>query len=51
MAWDKDLLPDQRTAAAHTGTHARLLAGLGTGKTLTLTRRILLLSCWKEYIG
>ena len=40
MAWDKDLLPDQRTAAAHTGNHARLLAGPGTGKTLTLTRRI-----------
>ena len=40
MAWDDDLLTDQRTAAAHAGTHARLLAGPGTGKTLTLTRRI-----------
>ena len=40
MAWENDLLPDQRTAAAHTGTHARLLAGPGTGKTLTLTRRM-----------
>jgi len=40
MAWDDDLLPDQRTAATHTGNHARLLAGPGTGKTLTLTRHI-----------
>ena len=40
MAWDDNLLPDQKTAAAHAGTHARLLAGPGTGKTLTLTRRI-----------
>ena len=40
MAWDKDLLPDQKTAAMHVGNHARLLAGPGTGKTLTLTRRI-----------
>ena len=40
MAWDNELLSDQRTAAAHTGNHARLLAGPGTGKTFTLTRRI-----------
>jgi len=40
MAWDDDLLPDQRKAAGHTGNHARLLAGPGTGKTLTLTRHI-----------
>ena len=40
MAWDKDLLPAQKTAAMHVGNHARLLAGPGTGKTLTLTRRI-----------
>ena len=40
MAWDDNLLKDQKTAAAHADTHARLLAGLGTGKTLTLTRRI-----------
>jgi DNA helicase-2/ATP-dependent DNA helicase PcrA len=38
MAWDDDLLPEQRTAAAHVGSHARLLAGPGTGKTLTLAR-------------
>ncbi len=40
MPWDDDLLEEQREAAAHVGTHARLLAGPGTGKTLTLTRRI-----------
>ena len=40
MAWYNNLLPDQRTAAIHVGTHARLLAGPGTGKTFTLTRRI-----------
>ncbi|GIV04396.1 MAG: DNA helicase [Fimbriimonadales bacterium] len=40
MSWDHDLLPEQRIAAGHVGTHARLLAGPGTGKTLTLTRRI-----------
>ena len=40
MAWDDQLLPEQKTAAAHAGNHARLLAGPGTGKTLTLTRHI-----------
>lgn len=40
MAWDEDLLDDQRMAASHTGSHARLLAGPGTGKTLTLARRV-----------
>ena len=40
MAWDDNLLKDQKKAAAHADTHARLLAGPGTGKTLTLTRRI-----------
>lgn len=40
MAWDDDLLPEQRAAAAYTGNHARLLAGPGTGKTLTLTKHI-----------
>ncbi len=40
MPWDDDLLREQRDAASHAGTHARLLAGPGTGKTLTLTRRI-----------
>jgi DNA helicase-2/ATP-dependent DNA helicase PcrA len=40
MAWDTDLLREQETAARHMGSHARLLAGPGTGKTLTLTRHI-----------
>ena len=40
MAWNDDLLEEQEAAAGHTGTHARLLAGPGTGKTLTLTRHI-----------
>ncbi len=40
MAWDDELLADQRAAACHIGRHARLLAGPGTGKTLTLTRRV-----------
>ena len=39
MQWNKDLLDDQKDAASHIGRHARLLAGPGTGKTLTLTRR------------
>jgi len=38
MAWDDGLLPEQRTAARHLGSHARMLAGPGTGKTLTLAR-------------
>lgn len=41
--WDAGLLPDQRVAAAHVGSHARLLAGPGTGKTFTLAKRILFL--------
>jgi DNA helicase-2/ATP-dependent DNA helicase PcrA len=40
MAWDDDLLEEQRTAASHVGSHARMLAGPGTGKTLTLTRHV-----------
>jgi len=40
MAWDEGLLPEQKIAGAHVGSHARLLAGPGTGKTLALTRRI-----------
>lgn len=40
MPWDADLTPEQRNAAGYAGTHARLLAGPGTGKTLTLTRHI-----------
>lgn len=40
MPWDDGLLPEQRHAAAHVGSHARLLAGPGTGKTRSLTRRV-----------
>jgi DNA helicase-2/ATP-dependent DNA helicase PcrA len=40
MAWSDNLLPEQRAAAGHSGAHARLLAGPGTGKTLSLTRHI-----------
>ena len=40
MSWGDQLLPEQRSAASHAGSHARLLAGPGTGKTLTLTRHI-----------
>lgn len=40
MPWDDGLSPEQRSAAGYVGTHARLLAGPGTGKTRCLTRRI-----------
>lgn len=33
MAWNDGLLPSQRVAASYKGSHARLLAGPGTGKT------------------
>lgn len=44
MAWDDDLLPEQRLAAMHHGSSGRVLAGPGTGKTRVLTRRILYLT-------
>jgi DNA helicase-2/ATP-dependent DNA helicase PcrA len=40
MSWDQGLLNDQKVAVQHCGSHARLLAGPGTGKTHTLTRRL-----------
>ena len=40
MNWDDDLFEEQKKAVCHIGSHARLLAGPGTGKTLALTRRI-----------
>ena len=40
MHWYKDLLDEQKKAASCIGGHARLLAGPGTGKTLTLARRV-----------
>jgi len=43
MDWKEGLATDQINAAQHIGKHARLLAGPGTGKTRTLTRRILAL--------
>jgi DNA helicase-2/ATP-dependent DNA helicase PcrA len=39
--WDENLTIDQKKTASYKGTHARLLAGPGTGKTTTMTRRIL----------
>ncbi len=39
--WRNGLSADQTRAAEHIGLHARLLAGPGTGKTRTLTRRVL----------
>jgi DNA helicase-2/ATP-dependent DNA helicase PcrA len=41
MPWNDGLIKEQEQAASHSGSHARLLAGPGTGKTLVLTRRIL----------
>jgi DNA helicase-2/ATP-dependent DNA helicase PcrA len=43
MPWDDNLSDEQRAASSFTGSHARLLAGPGTGKTLCLTRRIVCL--------
>jgi DNA helicase-2/ATP-dependent DNA helicase PcrA len=43
MSWDDGLTDEQREAASHTGQHARLLAGPGTGKTLAVTRRVVYL--------
>jgi DNA helicase-2/ATP-dependent DNA helicase PcrA len=40
MDWKDGLNDEQQKAAAYSGSHARLLAGPGTGKTFTLTRRI-----------
>ena len=43
MAWHDGLTVEQKRAASHVGKHARLLAGPGTGKTRSLTRRVLYL--------
>ena len=40
MPWDSGLTVEQRAAASHFGSHARLLAGPGTGKTLVMSRHI-----------
>ena len=38
--WSDGLSAEQAMAASHFGSHARLLAGPGTGKTHTLARRV-----------
>jgi len=43
MSWNDGLDSNQIAAASYNGTHARLIAGPGTGKTLTLIRRIIYL--------
>lgn len=43
MAWDDGLTDEQKLAASHFGSHARLLAGPGTGKTRSLIRRVVFL--------
>lgn len=40
MTWNNGLSPDQIIAAQHFGSHGRLLAGPGTGKTKAMTARI-----------
>lgn len=40
LSWSDGLTPEQRLAASHIGSHARLLAGPGTGKTHTIAARI-----------
>ena len=49
MRWHEGLLPEQRIAAAHIGSHAVLIAGPGTGKTHTLIRRVIRL-CQEEKV-
>ena len=43
MPWDTDLTDEQKKAASHSGCHACLLAGPGTGKTYAISRRIVYL--------
>ena len=40
MRWDEGLTEEQKIPAMHIGTHARLLAGPGTGKTLALQHHV-----------
>lgn len=40
MKWDEGLSEEQKIAAQHVGSHARLLAGPGTGKTLALQHHV-----------
>jgi hypothetical protein len=41
MNWDDGLTAEQKKVASHIGCHAVLVAGPGTGKTHTLTRRVI----------
>lgn len=41
MTWDEGLHDKQIEAAKFSGSHARLIAGPGTGKTITLVKRVL----------
>jgi DNA helicase-2/ATP-dependent DNA helicase PcrA len=43
MAWNDNLTDEQKRAASYISKHARLLAGPGTGKTRSLTRRVMYL--------
>ena len=43
MAWDDGLSEQQGSAAGHLGSHGRLLAAPGTGKTYVIARRVLFL--------
>jgi DNA helicase-2/ATP-dependent DNA helicase PcrA len=43
MKWDEGLTEEQKIPAKHIGTHARLLAGPGTGKTLALQHHVVFL--------
>lgn len=47
-SWSDKLTPEQVVAASHYGSHARLLAGPGTGKTHTLARRVVFLATEKQ---
>jgi DNA helicase-2/ATP-dependent DNA helicase PcrA len=43
VSWDDYLNDGQKAAASFYGSHGRLLAGPGTGKTFSLTRRVMFL--------
>jgi DNA helicase-2/ATP-dependent DNA helicase PcrA len=40
MSWNEGLSPEQEVVASYVGSHSRIIAGPGTGKTLSLTKRI-----------
>jgi len=48
VKWDEGLSDEQKIAARHIGSHARLLAGPGTGKTLALQRHVAFLTTEKQ---